>query len=105
MPGWLINLWTKYQAHLVQPMYLNAGDVGQSTANTITTVANDIKIAALVGMGASIMWGAGQFGIGGEDSARKAKNRWIHAGVGIVVCVAAWFIMNWLEGYANQNFT
>jgi len=64
MPTWMLNLWAGYQTHVVSPLYFNA-DVGQNTANTIKTIANDLKIAALVGMGASIMWGAGLFGIGG----------------------------------------
>lgn len=84
-------------------LYLFA-DVGQNTANTIKTIANDLKIAALVAMGASIMYGAGLFGIGGEEGARNAKKRWIRAGIGIVVCVATWFLLTWLEGYANSNF-
>ena len=104
MPTWMLNLWAGYQTHVVSPLYFNA-DVGQTTANTIKTIANDLKIAALVGMGASIMWGAGLFGIGGEEAARKAKKRWIQASVGIVVCIAAWFLLSWLEGYANQNFS
>ena len=58
MPTWMLNLWAGYQTHVVSPLYFNA-DVGQNTANTIKTIANDLKIAALVGMGASIMWGAG----------------------------------------------
>lgn len=56
MPTWMLNLWAGYQTHVVSPLYFNA-DVGQNTANTIKTIANDLKIAALVGMGASIMWG------------------------------------------------
>lgn len=86
-------------------LYLAAGnDVGQNTANTIKSVANNLQIAALVGMGASIMWGAGLFGLGGEEGARAAKKRWIRAGVAIVVCIAAWFILGWLKGYATTNF-
>lgn len=87
----------------IQSFFINAS-VGQNTANVIKTVANDLKIAALFGMAASIMWGAGLFGIGGEEGARNAKKRWVRAGVGIVVCIAAWFIMNWLKGYAETNF-
>lgn len=95
---WALNAWAKSQ------FALNA-DVGQNTANVIKTIANDLKIAALVGMGASIMWGAGLFGMGGEEGARNAKKRWTRAAIGIVVCVAAWFILNWLEGYASSNFS
>ncbi|QFR68261.1 hypothetical protein LR814_13485 (plasmid) [Furfurilactobacillus rossiae] len=80
------------------------GDVGGNTANTIHQVANDLKWAALAGMGASIMWGAGLFGMGGEEGARSAKKRWIHAAIGIVACLAAWFFLDWLEGYATSNF-
>ena len=100
----LQNLWTNAHVQILNNLYLNA-DVGQSTANNIRTVANDLKIAALIGMGASIMWGAGLFGIGGEESARAAKKRWIHAAVGIVVCVGAWFFLSWLQGYGEQNFS
>lgn len=99
----VLNLWAKYQS-VVQYMYLNA-DVGQSTANTIRTVANDLKIAALVAMGASIMWGAGLYGVGGDESARAAKKRWGRAAIGIVVCVGAWFFTSWLQGYGEQNFS
>lgn len=103
MSTWLLNLWASYQTHVVSALYFNA-DVGTNTAKVIRDVANNLKIAALVGMGASIMWGAGMFGIGGEEAARNAKKRWTHAAVGIVVCVAAWFLLSWLEGYATQNF-
>ncbi len=94
---WLLVHWSAVQ------LYLGA-DVGRSTANTIRSVANDIKIAIIVAGGASIMWGALQYGVGGEDSVRLGKKRWKQAAIGIIVCIAAWFIMNWLEGYATQNF-
>ena len=50
MPTWMLNLWAGYQTHVVSPVYFNA-DVGQNTANTIKTIAYDLKIDALVGMG------------------------------------------------------
>lgn len=95
--NWLVLAWAKSQWFLM-------ADVGRNTANTIKTGANDLKIAALVGMGASIMYGAGLFGMGGEDGARAAKKRWTRAAIGIVVCVAAWFLLDWLKGYATTNF-
>ena len=51
-------------------LYMLDANVGQNTANTIKSVANNLQIAALVGFGASIMWGAGLFGLGGEEGAR-----------------------------------
>ena len=95
---WLLTAWAKTQAFLF-------ADVGNNTANIIKQVANNLQIAALAGMAASIMWGAGLFGMGGEEGARSAKKRWVRAAVGIVVCIAAWFIMNWLKGYASGNFS
>ncbi|MBZ4030184.1 hypothetical protein [Ligilactobacillus salivarius] len=85
-------------------LYMLDANVGQNTANTIKSVANNLQIAALVGFGASIMWGAGLFGLGGEEGARSAKKRWTRAAIGIVVCVAAWFLLSWLKGYATTNF-
>lgn len=95
--NWLIEQWVNWQGFLF-------ADVGNNTANIIKDVANNLKIAALVAMGASIMYGAGLFGIGGEEGARNAKKRWSRAAIGIIVCIAAWFLLNWLEGYASQNF-
>ena len=43
MPTWMLNLWAGYQTHVVSPLYFNA-DVGQNTANTIKTIANDLKM-------------------------------------------------------------
>lgn len=94
---WLLVHWSTAQ------LYLGA-DVGRSTANTIRSVANDLRWAALMGLGASIMWAAAEYGIGGEEAGRNGKRRFNKSLIGIVGCAAAWFVLTWMKDFGFQNF-
>ncbi|MEY8736797.1 hypothetical protein AB9M75_06070 [Lactobacillus sp. AN1001] len=100
--NWLMTNWANLQTYVINSLYIN-GDVGGKTAQLIDNVAKGFRIAFFAAFAAAIMWGAGLYGVGGDESVRAGKKRWKQAAVAIVVTAAAWFFMEWLKTQAEQT--
>lgn len=97
----MIN-WCNLQTWVISNLYLNS-DVGSRTATLIDNVAKGFRVAFFAAFAAAIMYGAGMYGTGGEDSVRAAKKRWKQACIAIIVTAAAWWFMEWLKTQAEQT--
>ena len=76
-------------------------DAVSSATGTINQLTGGVRTICFAGAALSFAFGAGQYLTGGDESMRKAKHRWIGAGVGLVVAVGATVIRDYIQSKAN----
>lgn len=78
--------------------------MADAVSSTTNTIDGFTKGGQLIGYALAVLFfvlGALQFMVGSEESSRKAKKRWIGTAVGLIVCVAAYMLRDYVKSKAN----
>ncbi|MBZ2406653.1 pilin [Liquorilactobacillus hordei] len=78
-------------------------DAVSSATSTIDSLTSGVQLICYAMAALFFAFGAGQYITGGDESMRKAKHRWVGAGVGLIVAVAAAIIRDYIK--AKSNFS
>ncbi|MDT2525130.1 pilin [Enterococcus raffinosus] len=78
--------------------------MADAVGSTTSTIDGFTKGGQLIGYALAVLFfvlGALQYMVGGEESMRKAKKRWLGCAVGLIVCVGAYLIRDYIKAKAN----
>lgn len=96
---WATNALTRLQLKMAANQQIF--DAVSNATGTIDSLTNGVKLICYAGAALSFAVGAGQYLTGGDEAMRKAKHRWIGAGVGLIVAVGVTVIRDYIKSKAQ----